>query len=339
MTDWFRSWHGAPTDNKWLVIGRRAGVAPGVASAVGWALMDYASQQDDRGSIDGFDVETYAIFSGWEEDAIHSVIVAMTEKGMIASGRLSAWEKRQPEREDAGAAERKRRQRERDMSNKEEVTQCHAASRSVTQRHAPEERESREEEIREDTVTSGGDIKLLRTREAQPDSPRPLTPVPKSAQQERAAAAQHVKPPPADAEWLELEVAERAAAAGISPKVLLAELDVGRETKRWRNRDKSQRISWRNWMDNGIGFALERLANKQEEARHGSSTVQHKPDKLTARLQGIAELVNGFGPATEDAHDAYHPDVLDVQPRSVARPTGTDGARRSLGPGARDHPR
>ena len=26
--DWFRSWHGAPTDNKWLVIAKRAMEAP-----------------------------------------------------------------------------------------------------------------------------------------------------------------------------------------------------------------------------------------------------------------------------------------------------------------------
>jgi len=28
--DWFRSWHGAPNDPKWLVIARKAGVAPGM---------------------------------------------------------------------------------------------------------------------------------------------------------------------------------------------------------------------------------------------------------------------------------------------------------------------
>ena len=40
MTGWFRSWHGAPTDPKWLGIAKRAGVAPGFAVAIAWALMD-----------------------------------------------------------------------------------------------------------------------------------------------------------------------------------------------------------------------------------------------------------------------------------------------------------
>lgn len=53
--DWFRSWHGAPTDNKWLLIAKRAGVTPMMVSAVFWALLDYASQQEERGSVAGFD--------------------------------------------------------------------------------------------------------------------------------------------------------------------------------------------------------------------------------------------------------------------------------------------
>lgn len=57
MTEWFRSWHGAPTDPKWLGIAKRSGVAPGIAVAVAWALMDRASQAADRGSIDGYDAE------------------------------------------------------------------------------------------------------------------------------------------------------------------------------------------------------------------------------------------------------------------------------------------
>ena len=54
--EWFRSWHGAPTDNKWLVIAKRAGVPAGMVSAVVWALFDYASQNENRGSVEDFDI-------------------------------------------------------------------------------------------------------------------------------------------------------------------------------------------------------------------------------------------------------------------------------------------
>jgi hypothetical protein len=108
--EWFRSWHGAPTDNKWLMIARRADVPAGVVSAVVWALFDYASQNENRGSVEGFDVETYATFSGFDEAKIAAVIAALTEKNVIVSGVLSAWQRRQPKRED-NSTERVRQHR------------------------------------------------------------------------------------------------------------------------------------------------------------------------------------------------------------------------------------
>jgi hypothetical protein len=103
MTDWFRSWHGAPTDIKWLVIGRMAGVKRGVVAAIWHALEDYASQHVKRGTVAGFDVETYAEFSEFSIAEIEAVIAALTEKGTIVDGRLAAWDKRQPRREDDNA--------------------------------------------------------------------------------------------------------------------------------------------------------------------------------------------------------------------------------------------
>lgn len=130
MTSWFRSWHGAPTDNKWLVVARKADVAPGIVSAVAWALFDHASQASDRGSVADFDVETYATFSGFSEDNVTAVIAAMHAKGIIEpNNRLAAWDKRQPKRED-DSTDRVRNWRER---HAEDVTPCNAEKRTVTQ--------------------------------------------------------------------------------------------------------------------------------------------------------------------------------------------------------------
>jgi hypothetical protein len=99
--DWFRSWHGAPTDPKWLLIAKRSETQAGVVSAIVWALFDYASQNsDDRGCVDRFDAETYAAFSGFEEPTIKRVIECLKEKKLIIDGHLAAWEKRQTKRED-----------------------------------------------------------------------------------------------------------------------------------------------------------------------------------------------------------------------------------------------
>ena len=115
---WWRSWHGAPMDPKWSVIAVRAGVRVGIVSAVAWALMDYASQHKERGTVEGFDTETYAIYSGFDEAEIVAVIKAMCDKGIIIEGHLKNWEKRQPQRED-------------DSYNR--VTKWREMKRSVTQ--------------------------------------------------------------------------------------------------------------------------------------------------------------------------------------------------------------
>lgn len=143
MTDWFRSWHGAPTDNKWLVIARKAGVAPGLVSAVVWALLDHASQAQERGFVGDFDIETYAAFSGFDEDHIARVLEALAGKGIIVDGALASWERRQPKREDDSTA-RVRALREHRKRN---VTQCNAP-----------------EESREDTDTKEADASLERAR-------------------------------------------------------------------------------------------------------------------------------------------------------------------------------
>lgn len=101
---WFRSWAGAPTDPKWLLIAKRANVAPGIVSAVVWALLDHASEATDRGSVASFDVETYAIYSGFDEDKVRAILAALEAKGVIVDGRFAQWEKRQPKREDDSGA-------------------------------------------------------------------------------------------------------------------------------------------------------------------------------------------------------------------------------------------
>lgn len=121
---WWRSWHGAPMDAKWLVISNRSGVKPGIVSAVAWELCDYASQNEERGSIKGFDAEVYAAFSGFSEDEINSVLKAMREKNFIDKNDcLTNWIKRQPARED---------------DSRERVTKFRELKRNVTQCNAPD---------------------------------------------------------------------------------------------------------------------------------------------------------------------------------------------------------
>lgn len=350
--DWFRSWHGAPTDNKWLLIGRRACVAPGMASAIGWALIDYASQQQERGSVIGFDTETYAAFSGWDEDDICAVIDAMQDKSMIVNGRLSAWEKRQPEREDPTATERKRKQRERDSAqqvrdipNKEGASRTVTSmSHNVTQGHAPDK--DRDKDLDQDDLgVEAVQEPPARAREAEAPAPAPQVKTQRLKLAERALAALDVQIPPDDQLWLEKKINEQANLTGIPPDVLLAEMDVGRQTERWINRDKAtQRGSWRNWMDDRIAKVLkDHKAQESGVATNGKRSLS-AAERDEANLLAIArdrEARHRRESGTQDASggEPADPNVIDLaaKGRGVARGPGanTNGAYpRQLPPGA-----
>jgi hypothetical protein len=107
MLDWWKSWHGAPTDDKWLVIAKRAGVTAIMVPAIAWALLDHASQAENRGDVSTFDVEAYALKFGLDEDQVRAVISAMEARTMIVGGRISQWDKRQ--RNEATERSRKHR--------------------------------------------------------------------------------------------------------------------------------------------------------------------------------------------------------------------------------------
>ncbi len=112
MSSWWRAWSGMAADPKWLAIGRRAGVAPGMAFSVAFHLMERAAEAEDRGSFAGYDAEAIGCFLGCETDEVEAVVAALADKGMTAGDRFAAWERRQPKRED-DSAERTRAWRSR----------------------------------------------------------------------------------------------------------------------------------------------------------------------------------------------------------------------------------
>ena len=136
-----------------------------MVSATFWALLDYASQQTERGSVAGFDVETYALWAGVEEADVLSVLDAMRAKGVISDGdTLAAWDKRQPKREDDSSERvRRHRDRQRQSVTDDSVTQCNAG---VTHGNAPDTEkiqnrvdteQSREETTKTTTTAAGAD--------------------------------------------------------------------------------------------------------------------------------------------------------------------------------------
>lgn len=166
--EWFRSWHGAPTDPKWILIAKRSETQPGVVSAILWAMFDHASQnREQRGRVADFDIETYAAFSGFDEATIGRVIECLKEKNIIKDGYLSAWEKRQPKRED-NSTERVQRHR-------------NAMKRDETHGNARVDKEESREDKKKDTVAKATDTKFEEFWKVVPkrDGANPKTPAEK----------------------------------------------------------------------------------------------------------------------------------------------------------------
>ena len=153
--EWFRAYHGISSDAKWRLVARMSKQPVAVVLAVWVSLLDHASQADDRGSIAGVDCELLDVTLDLEDGVAKGVVTAMEAKGLVAGGRITAWEKRQVRREESDnpqaktAAQRKREQRARDKAKQSaasqdetqdsvNVTQSHAESRNDTNCHAPD---------------------------------------------------------------------------------------------------------------------------------------------------------------------------------------------------------
>jgi hypothetical protein len=92
---WYKAPHGLPADERWPMIARRAGAKVGEVVATVTALWDFASRNDDRGSVQGFDPELVAVLYEFEQSRVEAIIAALTDKAVIVAGRLADWAKSQ----------------------------------------------------------------------------------------------------------------------------------------------------------------------------------------------------------------------------------------------------
>lgn len=112
--DWLRWYHGTINDPKWAMIARKTGLNICVVISIWAALLEYASQSEDRGSVADFDPEEIDAVFGLDDGTCAAVIEAMTSKGIIEAGRIAKWSKRQFDEQNAEKVRRyKERQREK----------------------------------------------------------------------------------------------------------------------------------------------------------------------------------------------------------------------------------
>ena len=134
--DWFRWHHGSVNDPKFRLVAARSGASVAEVIAVWACLLEAASMAEKRGAAGIPDFEATDCALGFHAGKAESIFKAMVAREIIShAGDVSAWEKRQPqrEREDRSAADRKRLQRGR--ASADEVTPSHTDENHVTPCH------------------------------------------------------------------------------------------------------------------------------------------------------------------------------------------------------------
>ena len=130
--EWLRWYHGCVTDPKFAFVARKANQSVAAVIAVWAALLERASSADERGSMLGFDAESFDVVFGLEEGACEAIVVALRDKELIVGNYIAKWNERQPKSED-NSKERVRAFRERQkQNNQQDVTACNDTKQDVT---------------------------------------------------------------------------------------------------------------------------------------------------------------------------------------------------------------
>jgi len=111
--DWFRVYHGMPTDPKWMLVAQRAGAGatPGHVVAVWAVLLDHASRARPRGNVESIDLEAVAVGLGWPLGLVTSIYDALAARRHIVDGCVRTWGERNPSKFDSTNAARQKKHR------------------------------------------------------------------------------------------------------------------------------------------------------------------------------------------------------------------------------------
>jgi hypothetical protein len=101
MMSWLRLHHGTAHDPKFRMISKKSGCSVAEVLAIWICLLEAASMAEDRGNPGSVDFESLDCSLGLADGSAAAVFEIMRERSLIdvRTGRLCAWEKRQPKRE------------------------------------------------------------------------------------------------------------------------------------------------------------------------------------------------------------------------------------------------
>ncbi len=156
---WLRLYHGTFNDPKWPLVARLSKQTVGVVVSIWTPLLECASMNEDRGSVDKFCPEEIDVLYGYADGTTASVFQVMKERGIITpDNRIAAWDDRQPMETDNNSrrartsTERVRKYRERKTAKSANETDETHETLHVTPETFHETDETHETPIREDNI-------------------------------------------------------------------------------------------------------------------------------------------------------------------------------------------
>lgn len=112
---WFRHYHGTSEDPKFRLIARKTGIHLCSILAYWHYVLEYSSDQDDRGSVEGFDLELAAITLDLDDAESKIIFENFYSSKLLKNDRVKSWEDRQFESD--LSTYRVRKYREKKMKN------------------------------------------------------------------------------------------------------------------------------------------------------------------------------------------------------------------------------
>ena len=285
--NWLRWWVGTVSDPKLAAVALLAKQSRANVVAVWSCVLERGWCADDRGRPTELPADEFAACLDLPIESVEAVLEAMRAKRMLDGTSIANWDKRNPEREDEDAAERKRRQRDRSRivtqghEVSHNVTQGHEVSHNVTQGHAPDA----DAETDADTEAEVN-LRVDEGESAQAPSPQPA---------KKSPARKSVD----DEEWIR-SVEKSDAYRDIDVRSVLSKMIVWCETRR----QKPSRQRLLNWLNRE-----HRPLGSSSATKSGIELFKEETEKINA-----ANARRVRGPDGEEA-DAVLPD-------NPARPSG-----------------
>jgi hypothetical protein len=109
---WYRVYKGFVGHRKWRAVARATGIELCRVQNIVTALFEEANESRPRGSLVEFDVYDCAATLEIDPEEVARVYAELEFRQWIVHDHIATWDKRQPDREDIGAIERKRNSRE-----------------------------------------------------------------------------------------------------------------------------------------------------------------------------------------------------------------------------------